>query len=205
MYSKVRRPSEIIALQKKVIEDQEGIITLLKAALAASGEEVVVPTYHAWMQGLTPQEQALLGVLFQHYPNPVDKYELLELIPGYDHVAERQAQLVSVKVHHLRKKLGADAIENVWGRGYRLGARQHEAMLNGELGVSSAGLTRPAANEARVAEELGQRLAAIGLAVQLLKRDGANQKAISTIELALDEARHELQLSRRRRPEYRTG
>jgi hypothetical protein len=56
------------------------------------------------------------------------------------------------------------------------------------------------ANEARVAEELGQRLTAIGLALQLLRRDGANQKAISTIELALDEAKHELKRLRRSPP-----
>jgi hypothetical protein len=127
MYSKVLRPSEIIALQKKVIEEQDGIIAILKGALAAAGGEAV-PTYRPWMGGLTPQEQALLGALYRHYPNPVGKYELLELIPGYDHVQERQAQLVSVKVHHLRKKLGGDAIENVRGLGYRLGQRQYEAM-----------------------------------------------------------------------------
>jgi DNA-binding response OmpR family regulator len=131
MYSKVRKPSEIIALQKKVIEEQEGIIAILKGALAAAGGEAV-PAYRPWMAGLTPQEQALLGALYSHYPNPVGKYELLELIPGYDHVQERQSQLVNVKVHHLRKKLGADAIENVRGRGYRLGEQQYEAMRDSE-------------------------------------------------------------------------
>jgi hypothetical protein len=127
MYSKVRKPSEIIALQRKVIEEQEGIIAVLKGALAAAGSEAL-PIYQAWMDGLTPQEQALLGALFRHYPNPVGTYELLELIPGYDHVQERQAQLVKVKVHHLRKKLGAAAIESVRGAGYRLGRAQYKAM-----------------------------------------------------------------------------
>jgi hypothetical protein len=141
MYSKVRKPSEIIALQKKIIEEQDGIIAILKGALAAAGGEAV-PIYRPWMAGLTPQEQALLGALYSHYPNPVGKYELLELIPGYDHVQERQSQLVNVKVHHLRKKLGADAIENVWGRGYRLGERQYEAMRDGE---AASATRRPAA------------------------------------------------------------
>ena len=140
MYSKVRKPSEIIALQKKVIEEQEGIIAILKGALAAAGGEAV-PAYRPWMTGLTPQEQALLGALYSHYPNPVGKHELLELIPGYDHVQERQSQLVNVKVHHLRKKLGADAIENVWGRGYRLGERQYEAMCSSEASSPAARAT----------------------------------------------------------------
>jgi DNA-binding response OmpR family regulator len=127
MYSKSRKPSEIIALQRKVIEEQEGVIAILKGALAAAGGEAA-PDYKPCLSGLTPQEQALLGALYRHYPRPVGKYELLELIPGYDHVQERQAQIVNVKVHHVRKKLGEDAIENVRGFGYRLGARQYEVM-----------------------------------------------------------------------------
>lgn len=127
MYSKCQKPSEIIALQRKVIEEQEGIIAILKGALAAAGAEEV-PDYKPWMVSLTPQEQALLGALYRHYPRPVGKYELMELIPGYDHVQERQAQIVSVKVHHVRKKLGDDVIENVRGFGYRLSARQYDIM-----------------------------------------------------------------------------
>lgn len=52
------------------------------------------------------------------------------------------------------------------------------------------------ASEARLAEELGQRLAAIGLAVQVLKRGAEPENAISTIELALEEAKHELKVLR---------
>jgi DNA-binding winged helix-turn-helix (wHTH) protein len=110
-----------------VIEEQEGIIAILKGALAAAGGEEV-PEYKPWMVSLTPQEQALLGALYRHYPRPVGKYELMELIPGYDHVQERQAQIVSVKVHHVRKKLGDDVIENIRGFGYRLSAQQYEVM-----------------------------------------------------------------------------
>lgn len=142
MYSKVKKPSEVIALQRKVIEEQEGVIAILKGALAAAGGEPA-PIYRPWMGGLTPQEQALLGALYRHYPNPVGKYELLELIPGYDHVQERQAQLVSVKVHHLRRKLGAAAIENVHGLGYRLGQRQFEAMRDSEASERGGRLAAP--------------------------------------------------------------
>lgn len=55
------------------------------------------------------------------------------------------------------------------------------------------------ASDARLAEELGQRLAAIGLALHLLKREGANPQALRTIDLALGEARHELKLLRQGR------
>jgi hypothetical protein len=60
-------------------------------------------------------------------------------------------------------------------------------------------LRRARDGEARLAEELGQRLTAIGLALHVLKQDGMNQQALKTIELALEEARHELRLLRRSR------
>ena len=151
MYSKCRKPSEIIALQRKVIEEQEGIIAILKGALAAAGGEEV-PEYKPWMVSLTPQEQALLGALYRHYPRPVGKYELMELIPVYDHVQERQAQIVSVKVHHVRKKLGDDAIENVRGFGYRLSARQYEAMRE-EAAADAVAAGRGAPGRLRLVEE----------------------------------------------------
>lgn len=121
-----RKPSRIIAEQKAVIAEQEALIELLKGALAAAGEQV--PPFHPWMQGLTPQERAVLGALYRCYPRPLDKERLLELMPGQDHVEDRSAQLVTVKICHLRKKLGAGAIERVTGLGYRLSAAQHAAM-----------------------------------------------------------------------------
>jgi K+-sensing histidine kinase KdpD len=48
--------------------------------------------------------------------------------------------------------------------------------------------------EAHMVEEVGQRLAAIGLAAHALRTDGANPRAIATIEVALDEAWRELKL-----------
>ena len=141
MYSDNRKPSEVIALQRQVIDEQVEMIAILKEALAAAGLEAV-PEFKPWMAGLTPQEHALLGALYHHYPNPVGKYELLEVLPGYDHVEERVAQLVCVKVNHLRKKLGADVIENVRGLGYRLGAQQHAIMRGKEpAGNASAQAT----------------------------------------------------------------
>lgn len=127
MYARALRPSEVIARQRQVIKEQEDIIELLKGVLAASGE-AAVPTFQPWMNGLTGQERALMGALYGRYPNPIGVYELLELMPGHDHVQERQAGLVSVKVHHLRKKLGPHAIESVRGTGYRMGKTFHDAL-----------------------------------------------------------------------------
>ena len=125
MYANNLRPSEIIARQREVIAQQESIIETLKAALAAAGCKPGLEL-QPWMKGLTPQERALVGALYEQYPRPVGKYDLLDLLPGQDHVEDRQVQLVSVKVHSIRKKLGAPTIENVWGEGYRLGAEFYE-------------------------------------------------------------------------------
>src|SRR5215471_16230945 len=133
MYHKNQRPSEIIALQKKVIEDQENIIATLKGALVAAGVGTPAAEALPEMGGLTRQESAMVGALCSAYPRIIDKYDLLEFLPGYDNVEERQVQVVSVTVHHVRRKLGADAIENVRGVGYRLGASVYEKLRNGRV------------------------------------------------------------------------
>ena len=123
-----RKPSRIIAEQRAVIAEQEGLIELLKGALAASGREDEIPSYRPWMEALTPQERAVMGALYRCFPRPLDKDTLLDLMPGHDHVEDRRAQLVAVKVCHLRRKLGAAAIEQVRGLGYRLSREQYAAM-----------------------------------------------------------------------------
>lgn len=116
-----------IAEQRETIRELEALVDLLKGALAAGGRDPE-PEFQAWMIGLTPQERALVGALYRAYPRPLSKHALLDLIPGQDHVEDRQPELVAAKVCHLRKKLGADIIESVRGLGYRLGERQHRAM-----------------------------------------------------------------------------
>ncbi|ODT89884.1 winged helix-turn-helix domain-containing protein [Phenylobacterium sp. SCN 70-31] len=131
MANAYKRPAEVIAEQQDLIADLDRMIELLKGALAAAGIERP-PAYRPWMKGLTPQERGLLGALYSHYPNPVDKHALLEHMPGQDHVEDRQVQLVALKVHHLRGKLGHDAIESIRGLGYRLSAAEYHAMREAE-------------------------------------------------------------------------
>jgi len=125
--TKSARPSEILQSQSAVIRQQEELIELLKSALAATGMSAI-PTYAPWMAGLTAQERALLGVLYSGYPHVARREQIVELLPGYDHVKERQLQIVDAVVHKIRKKLGADTIFTERGLGFRMGAAFYDRM-----------------------------------------------------------------------------
>jgi DNA-binding response OmpR family regulator len=123
--AKAARPSEVMQSQQDVIRQQDELIEVLKGALSAAGMEAV-PAYAAWMSGLSPQERALLGVLYARYPRPVPREVILEFLPGQDHTRERQLQVVDVLVHKLRKKLGAEAVVTERGAGFRLGRHLYD-------------------------------------------------------------------------------
>ena len=119
--TKSARPSEILRSQCAVIRQQDELIELLKSALAATGMSAV-PTYAPWLDSLTSQERALVGVLYACYPQVARREQILELLPGYDHVKERQLQIVDAVVHKIRRKLGAETILTERGLGFRMGS-----------------------------------------------------------------------------------
>lgn len=125
--TKSARPSEILRSQSAVIRQQEELIELLKSALAATGMEAL-PTYAPWMNGLTSQERALMGVLYAGYPRVARREDIVELLPGHDHVKERQLQIVDAVVHKIRRKLGAATIFTERGMGFRMGAAFYDQM-----------------------------------------------------------------------------
>jgi DNA-binding response OmpR family regulator len=140
--AKAARPSEVMQSQQDVIRQQDELIEVLKGALSAAGM-ATVPTYAGWMSGLSPQERALLGVLYARYPRPIPREVILEFLPGQDHTRERQLQVVDVLVHKLRKKLGADAVITERGAGFRFGRRLYEQTPKTSLDTTKpAGLAR---------------------------------------------------------------
>jgi DNA-binding response OmpR family regulator len=114
------RPSETIAAQQALIRDQAHIIDVLKGALAANGldmGDVLTPA-----RGMTPQQSAILGVLYAAYPRVVSVFGLLESMPSRSLAEDdRMPKLVQVQVCHIRKRLGHAAIESFYGAGYRMG------------------------------------------------------------------------------------
>lgn len=115
------RPSEIIAHLRAEVDDLTAYCNTLKGALAAQGC-TTFERLGSWSSVLTTQECALVGALIHAHPRTVSQFDLLECMPGHDHVTERRLGLVVVKVCHIRQKLGhQDAIVAVRGRGYALG------------------------------------------------------------------------------------
>lgn len=131
---KAARPSEILRSQQAVIRQQDELIEVLKAALAAAGVEHT-PSYSAWMGGLVRQERALVGILFASYPRALARETILELLPSQDRARERQLQIVDAVVCKIRKKLGAEAVVTERGEGFRLGGALH-----GQLQAIGAGV-----------------------------------------------------------------
>ena len=116
------RPSERIRFQQDVIRQQDELIDLLKGALAAAGLHMEGKP-EPWLSELTTQERALVGALFARFPRVVDRYDLLDSLPGYSNAEDRQVQILNVIVHRIRRKLGEGAIYTARGQGFRLGDR----------------------------------------------------------------------------------
>ncbi|MGB3316681.1 MAG: response regulator transcription factor [Albidovulum sp.] len=69
---------------------------------------------------LTAQESAVLSYLFHNIGRLVSRTELSEHI--YQYEGDRDSNTIAVFVTRLRKKLGADLIQTVRGRGYMIDA-----------------------------------------------------------------------------------
>jgi two-component system OmpR family response regulator len=67
---------------------------------------------------LTAQEAAVLTYLVTHAGRLVSRTEMSEHIYAYDD--DRDSNTIAVFVARLRKKLGADVIQTIRGRGYKI-------------------------------------------------------------------------------------
>jgi DNA-binding response OmpR family regulator len=87
-----------------------GAITLdLRTRRATVGETTVT---------VTAREFTMLETFMRHPDQVLTREQLLSHVWGYDH--DPGSNVVDVYVRHLRRKLGAEAIETVRGMGYRL-------------------------------------------------------------------------------------
>lgn len=126
------RPSELRAVYQREIEDLRAVVDVLKGALSADNPALALHTGRSWMRGLCRQERALVGALLAVSPRVIGAEDLLDLLPGHDHVADRGLKLVALIVHKVRKQLGASVIQNVRGEGYCIPAAERDRLLASE-------------------------------------------------------------------------
>lgn len=70
--------------------------------------------------GISPQQAKILWALASSKGRIMSIEEINAALPDATHGGDRLTNHISVQVCRLRKKLGFDAIDNVWGRGFRL-------------------------------------------------------------------------------------
>ncbi|WP_075183369.1 response regulator [Pantoea sp. 1.19] len=77
-------------------------------------------TLHGKPLALTGREMMLLELLLRHRGRVMTRAQLEEKLYSWDNDVSSNA--IEVHIHHLRKKLGSEAIRTVHGVGYTLGA-----------------------------------------------------------------------------------
>lgn len=115
-----RLASKCAALEHELEKAREEI-KFLRRQVNVQAETSVVDTL-ARMFKLTLQEAALLGALYEARGRTLSKWALEESLPKGDIMRDRDIKIVDVVVCKLRRKVGAAAIDTLWGRGYGISA-----------------------------------------------------------------------------------
>lgn len=118
-----RTEAKMVAGLRRELADAAAENAALKAQLALPECSPYMPP--AWAAGLTVNETTLMAALVEAYPRVLSQVDLDAIIPAHDHAVERDLKCVDVLVCKVRKKMGRDVIENLWGRGYRCSETFH--------------------------------------------------------------------------------
>lgn len=107
----------------------------------------------AYLPGFTPQESRLLRILHRHNGHPKTAGALCDILYADDPGDARGDKIIDVFLTKIRRKIGRDAIVNVWGHGWRLSdegyARVSAIIAEADGGViSSQGEATDAAHAA---------------------------------------------------------
>ena len=129
------RPVQRVRELEQQLSEAHARISALEA-LCRLKEVEPEPALPAWTTSLSGSELGAMLAMYRSFPAPLSNYDLDDVVPRYDHVEDRDVRGMSVLIHKLRKKVGADSIVNVWGRGYTLSEAFH-ARLKAELSDAS--------------------------------------------------------------------
>lgn len=125
-------------------EDLEEEVAYLKSELGLQEDAEAYRRLRAAMKAAAGnsgrfQAVGLVLALYHAKGRVLSRYQLLEVCPSPSGKEDRDATIINVWVHQVRKALGSGVIENVWGRGYRLtdlGRQVVSAVLGEERPVS---------------------------------------------------------------------
>lgn len=109
-------------------------IRFLKREIAVEDSEELIDRLRLYHH-LQPAEARILAALYCAKGRVLSVYQLDELCPLISATEDRDIKHVNIRICRLRKKLGAEAIQNVWGRGYcitDLGRLQVEEALEAQ-------------------------------------------------------------------------
>lgn len=124
------RPNAYADALERIIEEQRAIIDCLKAMWSAGDPVLALVEPQAWMLKLCRQERALVAALMAVSPKVMSAWDLMERIPGRDHVDDRQPQIIKVLRSRVHKKLERDGvIQSLRGDGYFMPTAERDRLL----------------------------------------------------------------------------
>lgn len=127
------RASKLIESLKDENASLREYCEVLKGALVSASIEVPERMPES-IRGLTPQCQAILGVLFACYPAPRTIWDLLECLPERRPGSDRDGKQIGVLIWKIRQHLGKDVIDSKYGGdGYALSKRGRRIMKGEEV------------------------------------------------------------------------
>lgn len=104
---------------RKDLQAAQRTIAILRSQLEELDIEPI-DAAPAWTDQLSIQEATFVHVLLRVHPHALDKVQIYNRLPHQDHVKEGDLKLCDVLACKIRKKLGKEVIETIWGRGYRI-------------------------------------------------------------------------------------
>jgi DNA-binding response OmpR family regulator len=106
----------------ELAEDNRWLRRQLEAEGAADDVAKIREVFH-----VTPSEARMLELLHRRYPRVVSKGAIMDALYG-DAEEEPKAKIIDVFLCKIKKRLGRDTIQTVWGQGLRLSEPFHLQM-----------------------------------------------------------------------------
>jgi DNA-binding response OmpR family regulator len=114
---------ELIARIKVQLRQRENLTRKPRLPVKIGTSEIDPSSYKFTIQGkliknLTTREFDILYILMQHFPNPVERENIFSLLGK----TETASRVIDIHITNIRKKIGAERIKTISGKGYLFSA-----------------------------------------------------------------------------------